>query len=406
MGLSLKISQIKEFLKETMKIIYYYKDRVAFSFSGVALGILSICIIITTIEGANKKAKEIFESMGPDSIMIFGGSERQRTARMRINTLTLKDAELLGQVEGIYELTKSYSVRNMVVRYGDKNWQTTVVGATPNYFESMSWRLEKGAPFTSIDDANLEAVCVIGSKVYDELFEGADPIGKAILTGRLHAKVIGILEERGGSGASHVDDRVIMPLNTVMTRIVNEKKYLRSIRLRTSRDPEETLEDVRAVLRASHGLADGVDDDFSIRSSKDILRFVTVISGSLLLFLGTAAMVALIVSGFVLANLFYLSIQERRRDIGIRRAYGATKRGILLSFLFESVVITIMGGIAGIILSIILGGTFERLFDIPMLFTYKVIVFALAFSLMTGLLSGLRPALFASRIEPIEAIRG
>lgn len=406
MGLSLKISQVKEFLKETMKIIYYYKGRVAFSFSGVALGILSICIIITTIEGANKKAKDIFESMGPDSIMIFGGSERQRTARIRINTLTLKDAELLGQVEGVYELMKSYSVRNMVVRYGDKNWQTTIVGATPNYFESMSWRFEKGAPFTSIDDTNLEAVCVIGSKVYNELFEGADPIGKVILAGRLHAKVIGVLEEKGGSGASHVDDRIIMPLNTVMTRIVNEKKYLRSIRLRTSRDPEETLEDVRAVLRASHGLGDGADDDFAIRSSKDILRFVTVISGSLLLFLGTAAMVALIVSGFVLANLFYLSIQERRRDIGIRRAYGATKRGILLSFLFESVVITIMGGIAGIILSIILGSTFERLFDIPMLFTYKVIVFALAFSLTTGLLSGLRPALFASRIEPIEAIRG
>jgi putative ABC transport system permease protein len=160
------------------------------------------------------------------------------------------------------------------------------------------------------------------------------------------------------------------------------------------------------VLRSNHGLQGSADDDFTIRSSKDILKFVTVISGSLFLFLGTASIVALVVSGFVLANLFYLTIQERRKDIGIRRAYGASRRGILLSFLFESILITLMGGIAGILLSVALGGTFEKLFDIPMLFSYKVIVFALLFSFLTGLLAGLRPALRASRIEPIEAIRG
>ncbi len=111
-------------------------------------------------------------------------------------------------------------------------------------------------------------------------------------------------------------------------------------------------------------------------------------------------------SGFVLANLFYLTIQERKKDIGIRRAYGATQKGILLSFLFESILITFIGGIAGILLSIILGSTFEKLFDIPMMFSFKVVIFALLFSFLTGVLSGLKPALTASRIEPIEAIRG
>jgi putative ABC transport system permease protein len=197
-----------------------------------------------------------------------------------------------------------------------------------------------------------------------------------------------------------------MPLTTVMSRIANDKKYLSGVRLKTNRDVEKTIEDVRAMLRSNHGLQGSAEDDFTIRSSKDIVKFVTVISGQLFLFLGMASIVALVVSGFVLANLFYLTIQERRKDIGIRRAYGASKRGILLSFLFESVIITFLGGIAGILLSVILGGTFENLFDIPMLFSYKVVVFALLFSFLTGLISGFRPALKASRIEPIEAIRG
>ena len=407
MALFQKISQLRELLEEVIKILYYYRGRVVFSFSGVTLGILSICIIITTIDGANKKAQEIFEALGPDSIMVFGGGERQRAARMRLSTLKVEDAELLAHVEGIYDLIKVYSARNVTMRYKDRNWQTQVVGATTNYFDSMAWKFQAGTPYTAEDYAKAEAVCVIGARVYQELFRDEDPLGRTIVVGRLPTRVIGVLEERGGStGGPNIDDRIIMPLTTVMSRIVNEKRYLSMVRLKTKRDLDGTLEDVRAVLRLSHGLKEGLDDDFTLRSSKDILAFVTVISGSLLLFLGTAAVVALVVSGFVLANLFYLTIQERKKDIGIRRAYGATRKGILLSFLFESILITFIGGVAGILLSVALGSTFEKLFDIPMMFSFKVVIFALLFSFLTGVLSGLKPAFTASRIEPIEAIRG
>jgi len=407
MGLFQKISQGREFLEEILKILYYYRGRVVFSFAGVALGILSICIIITTIEGANKKAKDIFEALGPDSIMVFSGGERQRAARVRMTTLTVRDTDQLQRINGIYDLVKVYSVRNVTMRYRDRKWQTWVIGSTSNYFTSMAWNFRVGSVYSSDDYANAEAVCVIGSKVYDELFKDENAIGKVIQVGKLPTKVIGVLEEKGGGlGGPNIDDRVIMPFTTVTSRIANDKRYIGMIRLKTDRDLDKTIEDVRTVLRSNHGLQGSADDDFTIRSSKDILKFVTVISGSLFLFLGTASIVALVVSGFVLANLFYLTIQERRKDIGIRRAYGASRRGILLSFLFESILITLMGGIAGILLSVALGGTFEKLFDIPMLFSYKVIVFALLFSFLTGLLAGLRPALRASRIEPIEAIRG
>ena len=406
MGLSQKISQLREFLEETIKILYYYRSRVIFSFSGVALGILSICVIVTTIDGANKKAYDIFEALGPDAVMIFSGSERQHMARERVNTITINDADSLQRIGGIYDVLKVFAVRGLNMKYRDRKWQTQVVGATENYFTSYKWGLQSGSFFSSEEYDNAEAVCVIGAKVYGELFEGENAIGKVIQIGRLPAKVVGVLEERGGAiGSSHIDDRVVMPLTTVMSRLSNEKRFLSMIRLKTNRDPDETIEDVKSVLRKNHGI-EGAEDDFMTRSSKDILQFVSVISGSLFLFLGTAAIVALVVSGFVLANLFYLTIQERKKDIGIRRAYGATRKGILFSFLFESIFITIIGGIAGVLLSIALQGTFEKLFDIPMVFSFKVVIFALVFSFLTGVLSGLKPALKASRIEPIEAIRG
>lgn len=406
MGLSQKISQLREFLEETIKILYYYRSRVIFSFSGVALGILSICVIITTIDGANKKAYDIFEALGPDAIMIFGGSERQRTARERVNTLTINDADSLQSIGGIYDVLKIFAVRGANMKYRDRKWQTQVAGGTENYFTSFKWGLQSGSFFGSEEYDNAEAVCVIGAKVYEELFKGENAIGKVIQIGHLPTKVLGVLEERGGTvGGPNIDDRVVMPLTTVMSRLSNEKRFLTMIRLKTSRDPDATIEDVKSVLRKNHGIQ-GTEDDFMTRSSKDILQFVSVISGSLFLFLGTAAVVALVVSGFVLANLFYLTIQERKKDIGIRRAYGATRKGILLSFLFESVFITFIGGIAGVLLSIALQGTFEKLFDIPMVFSFKVVIFSLVFSFLTGVLSGLKPALKASRIEPIEAIRG
>ncbi|MBP8745514.1 MAG: ABC transporter permease [Syntrophorhabdus sp.] len=407
MGLFQKISRGREFLQEILKILYYYRGRVIFSFAGVALGILSICVIITTIDGANKKAKDIFEVLGPDSIMVWGGGERQRTARTRGSTLTLADAESLDSIEGVYDSVKTYYARRPTMKYKDRKWQSRIIGSTTNYFASMSWDLQAGSPFSTDDYKYARAVTVIGSKVYDELFQGEDAIGKVILAGRLPMTVVGVLKERGGgTGGAQIDDRVIMPLTTVMSRVVNDKKYLSGVRLKTNRDVNETVADVRAVLRRNHGLQGSAEDDFTIRSSQDIMKFVTVISGQLLLFLGMASIVALVVSGFVLANLFYLTIQERRKDIGIRRAYGASRRGILLSFLLESVIITLLGGIAGILLSLALGGTFETLFDIPMLFSYKVVVFSLMFSFLTGLIAGFRPALKASRIEPIEAIRG
>ena len=194
MALFQKISQLKEFVEEVIRILYYYRGRAVFSFSGIALGILSICIIVTTIDGANKKAQEIFEMLGPDSIMIFGVGEKQRAARIRTSTLKVEDADLIARVEGIYDLMRVYSARNVMMRYRDRNWQTLVIGSTTNYFDSLAWKFQTGVTYTAEDYANAGAVCVIGARVYDELFKDEDPLGKTILVGKLPTRVIGVLE--------------------------------------------------------------------------------------------------------------------------------------------------------------------------------------------------------------------
>ena len=261
MGLSQKISQLREFLEETIKILYYYRSRVIFSFSGVALGILSICVIITTIDGANKKAYEIFEALGPDSIMIFSGSERQRSARERASTLTVSDADLLQRIGGIYDVLKVLQVRGVNMKYRDRKWQTQVVGGTENYFTSFKWELQSGAYFSREAYDNSEAECVIGAKVNEELFRGENAIGKVIQIGQLPTKVAGVLAERGGSiGGPNIDDRVIMPLTTVTSRLSNEKRFLSMIRLKTNRDVDATIEDVKLVLRNNHGIPDVVPE--------------------------------------------------------------------------------------------------------------------------------------------------
>lgn len=401
----MRFETLRETMRETLKVVYHYRMRTVFSLLGVAFGILSICVIVTTIDGANRKAYEIFEALGPNSITVFSGGERERATRQRFHTLKSEDADGVATIDGVYELVQGFVIGGVVVKYLDKNWRTRIEGVTPNYFRSMQWRLTQGVSFTEEDNRERRKVCVLGYKVYKELVGGGDACGKVLIVRNVPMTVIGVLEERGGGAGSHIDDRIIVPLNTARERISREFTYLTYMRLKTERDVQETIEDLRGLLRRNHGLKGDALDDFTIRSSKDVMEFLSVIKGSLYLFLGTASVIALLVSGFVLSNLFFLSIQERRPDIGIRRAYGATRRTILTSFLLESVMVTLSGGVMGIALSLISKRIFERLFELPMKYSLKVVALSILFSFFTGLLSGLRPALKAASIQPYEAIR-
>lgn len=402
-----RTQKIGIFLKGLFSSLSHYKLRAFFSFLGVSLGIGAMVLIVGAIEGANKKAYEIFEMFGPDAILVISGGE-QVGVRTRINTLTLKDLnDIKTHIWGVYEIVPMTYGFNIIVKYKNKNWQTMVGGMGANYFSSWGWFPKEGNIFNENDVKQMRAVGVLGSKVAKELFPNESPIGKYILVGRLPVQVIGVLEERGGAiGRAHLDDRIVMPITTVMKRILNEEKYITLMRIRTSAPLKNTAQNIKALLRKNHGLSGTEPDDFRIRTAEEVLKYLRVVSGTLITFLGTSGLICLIVGGFILANLFYLSISERRKEIGIKRAFGARKKDIFRFFLLEIMLTTTLGGILGVVLSLLGGLVLERFGNIPTVFSYKVLGVAFILSLLVGLISGIRPAMRAAKIDPIWAIRG
>jgi len=403
----LRLQKMAILLKGLFSSLSHYKIRVFFSFLGVSLGIGAMALIVGAIEGANKKAYEIFEMFGPDAILVISGGEKVHI-RKRMNTLTLKDLnDIKVHIKGVYEVVPMTYALNVIVKYKNKKWQTMVGGMGANYFSSWGWFPKEGNIFNEEDVKQMRAVAVLGSKVAKELFPNESPIGRHILIGRLSVQVIGVLGERGGAiGRKHLDDRIVIPITTLMKRFLNEERYITLIRVRTSAPLKETAENIRALLRRNHGLSGSKPDDFRIRTAEEVLKYLMVVSGTLIIFLGTSGVICLLVGGFILANLFYLSINERRKEIGIKRAFGAREKDIFRFFLLEIVVTTIFGGIFGILLALIGGFVLEHFGNIPMVFSYKVWSIAFILSLLVGLISGMRPAMRAAKIDPILAIRG
>jgi putative ABC transport system permease protein len=197
-----------------------------------------------------------------------------------------------------------------------------------------------------------------------------------------------------------------MPLSTVMRRILNQDKYITVIRVRTHADLKYTVENIRALLRHNHHLGSSREDDFRMFTAEEVLQFLRVFSGNLILFLGSAGIIALIVGGFILANLSYLAIKQRQKEIGIKRAYGAKKFHIVASFLTEIGFAALLGGLLGMVLATIGEIILKKFGQIPMIISYKIWLLAFILSLSVGIIFGLKPALKAAQIEPIKAIKG
>jgi putative ABC transport system permease protein len=221
-------------------------------------------------------------------------------------------------------------------------------------------------------------------------------------------QVVGVLQERGSSSPGHsVDNRMVLPITTVMKKMQNEKTYIHAFRIRFL--DQENLQirekELGLLLRRLMGTGDDQPDQFRIISPTAIIKFLVALTGSLLIFIGIAGIICLVVAGFVLANLFMLSVKERTKEIGIRRAIGARKRDILFQFLGEAVLITSMGGVLGFILGYLGSDLLKYIADFPMTFSWKAFAAGMVLAWMVGLIFGLQPATSAARVEPIEAMR-
>lgn len=394
---------------QSFRAVLAFRLRTFFSLVSVALGVGSLTIIVAATEGAYQKAFEIVGRFGPDALLVIGGSEETRAIGQREKVFTIDDVQaVMENFPAAYLGEPLTSEGDVNVSYRERRAQTLVVGAESDYCRAWSWRVVKGSDLTKAHVKGAENVALIGGYLARELFGEEEPVGKHILVKGIPVKIVGELEERGATvRGSNLDDRLVMPITTVMRKIKNERVYINAFRIRFL-DQErlgEHVEELRRFLRARHGTPVGRPDDFQIISPTEIVKFLVALTGSLVIFLGITGVVSMAVAGFVLANLSLLSVSERAREVGIRRAVGAKRREILQQFLGEAVLLTIGGGVLGFVFAVLASHALSAVFEFPVHFSWKAFVIGMGIATFVGLVFGLLPARKAADLNPIEAIR-
>jgi putative ABC transport system permease protein len=395
-------------LSQSIRAVRTFKLRTFFCLLSISLGIASIVIIVASVEGAYKKALELVSRFGHDSLLIFGGSEEAR-AIQRLRTITLDDVNAVKTVfSTAYLVVPMTSISDVNVSYRDKKYQTQVIGSTDDYSRVWTWPVIQGSDLTEADVKGLRNVGLIGQYLLKELFNNEDPVGKYILVKGLPVQIVGVLSERGTApSGQNLDDRIVMPITTVMRKLQNEDRYISAFRIRfvDRENLDLHIKELKDFLRQRHGIPQDEPDDFRIVSSKEIIKFLVALTGSLVVFLGVVGVISLVIAGFVIANLFLLSVRERIPEIGIRRAVGAKRQDILFQFLGESVTITSAGGLIGFFVALISSKLLILIADFPVYFSWKAFVVGLILSWVVGIGFGLQPARYAAGLSPIEAIR-
>ena len=378
---------------------------------GVIIGVASVIALMAIGNGFSEDITGQITSIGTNLVSIstdFDGSGGYPA-------LSLNDVRALAdqqQVPTISEVTAKVD-GNRVVVFGGESMNTTVSGIMANYLSMNNLDdFQLGDGLTENDLATSARVAVMGAGVASDLFGNDFPIGEQIRIGGVSYEVVGVLAESGGGLAGNTDDTVYVPLTTAQSRLYTDRtrsgeKIVSSITAQaaSTEDVQAAIDDVTAVLRDRHGINYGDDDDFRIFDQSSLLDTVNTVIGSLTAFLGAIAAISLLVGGIGIMNIMLVSVTERTREIGIRKAIGALRRDILTQFLLESMVLSLLGGVLGIMLGWAISFLAGTIFDLTMAVDIGTILLSAGFAAAVGLIFGIYPAWRASNLRPIEALR-
>jgi putative ABC transport system permease protein len=386
------------------------KMRSLLTVLGITIGIAAVICVVAIGKAGQARVEEQLNNLGDNFVWIQAGGRAVngvRTGTHATKTLTLADAAAIkSQVPLIKNVAPNVDATIQVI-YGNQNWFTTYRGVSPEFFDIKQWPMTAGALFTADDVDRAADVCVIGSTVRDQLFGTDDPVGKVIRVTGLPCKVVATLQSKGLSmSGQDQDDVIIMPYSTAMKKIKGIS-WLDDIMCSAVSQSAVKLagQEAAALLRDRHHLRPDEDDDFSIRNPEDIIQAQLEASRTLTILLAAIASISLIVGGIGIMNVMLVSVTERTREIGVRVAVGATEEAIQLQFLGESVLLSVIGGTAGVLLGVAVSIIGSRVLGWAMQLSVEAVVLAAMFSIAVGVFFGYYPARKASLLDPIDALR-
>jgi putative ABC transport system permease protein len=340
-----------------------------------------------------------------------GGGKVMGPPDEKVNTLTLEDAQAIQQeIKGIRSMDTALIRVGRTVIHEDKNTNTVIYGGTTNYGDAWEWNTESGDYFTEEDMGSMARVAVIGKTVANELYGNADPIGTNIKIENVNFKVIGVLTLRGTSPMGmDMDSRIVIPYTTASRRVFNTP-YISLIRLAAAdTDQVERIEsDTASLLKERHRIQPGFPEDYRVRGASTVSKMAKGMMGTLNLFLGLVSLISLVVGGIVVMNIMLISVGERVKEIGLRRAVGARKKDVRNQFLIESSLITLMGGFIGVIVGLIVAVLLPIISKgkMPAMLSWEPFVLGFIFSVLVGVLAGIHPAKKAAEMDPVIALKG
>jgi len=375
---------------------------------GIIIGVGAVIAMVSIGNGAKAQVEAQVASLGQNIITVFPGSTTTGGVRGGFgstSTLTADDADAIAQeVPGIVAVSRSVRSREQVLANG-QNWRPSIAGEDPEILDIRVWPLISGEMFTARDVASANKVCVVGQTVVDQLFDGEDPVGKTLRVGRIPVKILGVLSKKGFNYfGSDQDDTVILPYSTVMRRLGRPRTNISSITIQAA-SPELIASIKLEIESLLSQRRNGREPDFMVRDQLELAETATATSKTMTVLLGAIAGVSLLVGGIGIMNIMLVSVTERTREIGIRLAVGAHSNDVLLQFLFEAVLLSVLGGGLGVALGIGASEIVANTLNWPVLISMPAIVIALSVSAMIGIFFGFYPARKAAMLDPIDALR-
>ena len=384
------------------------KMRSILTMLGIIIGVAAVIALVSIGNGVKQDIQNSISSLGSNLLMVMPGAPRTpgvRPTAGSMKSLKVADYEAIAKLDGVKAVSPMTNGAYVVI-YQNKNWTTSVSGVNANYLDVNNWTMKSGRFLSNKNIQNRERVAVVGKTVAKNLFGDEDPVGAEIRVKNIPFRVIGVLNSKGsGAMGNDQDDMVIIPYTTAMER-VDGIDYLRMLYVvaKDENGIDRLQSDIENLLRVRHGIKDTNLDDFNIQNMNSIMETMEETTGTLTLFLGAVAAISLIVGGIGIMNIMLVSVTERTREIGIRKALGATYFVIVTQFLIEAVVISLMGGLIGIALGIGASKLISLASGMSTVISVPTIVLSFAFSMAIGLVFGIYPARKAAKLNPIDAL--